>query len=120
MFASDARRIFDSQLQLRGGFEEPVALAGTVQLGLASAAFQLLDPDGVDREVRMPDESLPPDIDGTVLRIVHGGGANLLLLRDSAGAPIAGVTTQLAAGQAAWVAFNGTSWRHYGIETIVL
>ncbi len=116
MFPTTNRRIFDYQLQLRGGIDTPAALTGTLQLTDASSTFLRLDPGVANREVRMP----ATNRDGVPFWITHAGAANNLLLKDSAGVDIQGATVVLTPGQATIVVNEGGTWKHMGIQTIVL
>ncbi len=110
------RKPLTYQLQLRRGIDTVAALTGTLQLTDKSSNFLRLDPGAANRELRMPASNR----DGVVFWITHVGAANNLLLKDSAGVDIQGVTVVLTPGQATMVVSEGGTWRHMGIQTIVL
>ncbi len=114
-YTTGGRRPLRGQLQLEGGVESLV-LAGDVQLDDLSANVLLVDGGGADRAVKMPASNR----DGVPFRIVNTGASNVLILQDSTGSAIAGVTTALAVATATWVWNEGGTWRHTGIESITL
>lgn len=116
MYGTTNRKPLTFQLQMRRGVDTVAVLTATLQLTDTASNFLRLDPGGADREVRMS----ATNRDGVPLWITHVGAANNLLLRDSTGAAISGVTTQLAPGQATIVVNEGGTWKHMGIVTITL
>ncbi len=115
MYSSSGQRILDQQLRLRGGIESLV-IAADLQLDDQSSNVLRIDGGGADRAVKMPASNR----DGLLIRITNVGATNVLNLQDSTGAAIDGVTTALAVGRATWVVNEGGTWKHTGIETIVL
>jgi hypothetical protein len=99
---------------MAGGGVVNLTLAGTLTLTVNSAKFQRLDPDGVNRNVDLPAEALS---EGLSFRILNtAGGAENLVVRDDAAATI----VTLNQNKACWVACDGTTWYHMGVETIAL
>jgi hypothetical protein len=102
-------------MQLEGGVES-LAISADLQLDDLSANMLRIDGGAGDRAVKMPESNR----NGAIFRIANVGATNVLNLQDSTGSPISGVTTALGVGQAAWIVNEGGTWRHLGIETIVL
>ncbi len=115
MFTSSGQKIFDQQLRLRGGVET-LTPGADLQLDDQSGNFLRINGEGADRAIKMPMSNR----DGVPIRITNVGPTNALNLQDSTGAPIAGATAALAVGEAAWVVNELGTWRHMGIETVVL
>jgi hypothetical protein len=114
-FNSGTRRPLTYQFEIKNGVESLV-LAATTQLDDRSSTILLVDGGVADRDLKMPASNR----DGMVFRITNTGATNALNLQDSTGAAIAGATAALAVGEATWVVCEGGTWRHTGIETVVL
>ncbi len=115
-FKTGGRKPMTYQWQIRDGIETPAALTGTLQLTDSSSNFLRLDGGAADRELRFPASNR----DGVIFRITNVGATNNILLRDSTGAAISGVTTALAPSEGAWVVNENGTWKHMGIEAITL
>jgi hypothetical protein len=76
-------------------------MAGNKTLVHKDSYFQVLDPNGSDRDV-----VLPAELDGLAYHIRHSGSANSLNVKNDAGS----VVLTLAANESAVYACDGTTW----------
>lgn len=86
---------------LRKGHLNIETLAANKTLVHKDSYFQVLDPDGSDRDI-----VLPAELDGLAYHIRNSGSANALNVKNDAGS----VVLALAAGEAAIYACDGSSW----------
>jgi hypothetical protein len=96
------------------GTTRVATLTGADVLTVASAKFQKLDPGGASRNVDLPAEELSVGISYRVCNAADA--AENLVIRNDAAATI----VTLNQNEACWLACDGTTWTHFGVETIAL
>lgn len=85
---------------LDGGVEAKV-LAGDIELVNKDSMFQILDADGADRTVTLPQAK-----NGLIYGIKNQGSANNIVIEDAAAASVA----TLAFGEGCLLVCDGTDW----------
>lgn len=89
-------------------------LSGAKTLVVGDAVYQRLDPGGAGRDVTLPAEA---DSQGLTFRILNtADAAEDLTVKDDGASTIVTVSQN----EAVWLACDGTTWTHQGIETIAL
>jgi len=90
-------------------------LSGDKTLTEFDATFQRLDPDnGGGRTITLPAETQAKDLAFRILNTADG--AEDLTVEDDSASTVVTVSQN----EAVWVACDGSSWTHQGIETISL
>lgn len=104
-FPGSAGTTLTAQARALGGFVNQETLAAGKTLDGASANVQILDPDGSSRTITLAKTAY-----GTAIWLVYNAAnavGELLNIVDAAAVAI----TSLDAGEAAFIAYDGTSWR---------
>ena len=97
-------RVPTQNIRSSQGFVE-LALTGNHGLGIDAAQFQILEPNGSDRDVYLPPASVSL---GAWFRIMNaGGGGDDLLVKTEPGGPTIMTIANLEAG---FLVCNGVSW----------
>lgn len=105
--------LFGTQIRVGGGHNVET-LTGDLVLVSGDPVFQKLDPGGAGRDVDLPAEA---SSNGMMFRITNAAdAAEDLTVKNDGGDTIVTVSQN----EAVWVACDGTSWVHMGIETIAL
>jgi hypothetical protein len=83
---------------------------GNIVLTDSDKVIQIIDPDGSDRDVTLPAESI--DNHGYLLFNV-GDGGEIITVKDDAGTEV----SKLYAGGVGWFISNGVAWKSAGLGT---